>query len=101
MSLKHDRARLTDKMRKQVEPKGSFEEKLEPALLFLASPWKLWETPGAAQVHLRRLELQLAFGTHIKYCRNQGARTPEISFPFKALEGVGSAKCQSGAGGGT
>ncbi|MDA5556061.1 recombinase family protein [Shimia sp. MMG029] len=101
VSLEHDKARLTEKMQKQVEPKGSFEEKLEPALAFLANPWKLWETPGGAQVHLRRLVLKLAFGTRIKYCRNQGARTPEISFPFKALEGFYMIKCQNGAGGGT
>ena len=88
-------------MQKQTEPKGTFEEKLEPALTFLTNSWKLWETPGAAQVHLRRMVLKLAFGTHIKYCQNQGARTTEISFPFKVLEGLDMVGCQNGADGGT
>mmetsp|Transcript_12552 Transcript_12552/g.19941 ORF Transcript_12552/g.19941 Transcript_12552/m.19941 type:complete len:392 (+) Transcript_12552:201-1376(+) len=37
----HDKALFTEKLAKQAEPKGSFEEILEPALSFLASPWKL------------------------------------------------------------
>ncbi|RMA42921.1 recombinase zinc beta ribbon domain-containing protein [Rhodophyticola porphyridii] len=101
VSLEHDKARLAEKVQKQTEPKGSFEEKLEPALTFLANPWKLWETPGEAQVHLRRLVLKLAFGTRIKYCRNHGARTPEISFPFKVLDRFHMLRCQNGADGGT
>lgn len=95
------KARLAENLAKQAEPKGTFEEKLEPAISFLASPWKLWETPGKAQVHLRRLVLKLAFKTQLKYCRIEGARTPEIALPFKALAGVEGPKLGYGAGGGT
>ncbi|MEM9238477.1 MAG: recombinase family protein [Pseudomonadota bacterium] len=81
------KARLVEKLDKQAEPKGTFEEKLEPALRFIATPWKTWETPGSMQVHLRRLVLKLAFKSRLTYCRNHGARTPEIALPFKALGG--------------
>lgn len=72
------KAQLTEKLAKQTAPSGTFEEKLEPALTFLASPWKLWETAGPLQVQLRRLVLKLAFKTRIKYCRFEGARASSI-----------------------
>ena len=95
------KARLAENLSKQSEPKGTFEEKLEPAIAFLASPWKIWETPGKAQVHVRRLVLKLAFKTRLKYCRTEGARTPEIALPFKALGGWEGTNLGYGAGGGT
>jgi len=61
---------------KSVIPKGRMEEKLEPALQFLANPWKLWESGNTT---LRRLVLKLAFADRITYHRNLGARTPELS----------------------
>ncbi len=95
------KARLAEKLAKRSEPKGTFEEKLEPAITFLTNPWKLWETPGPMQIHLRRLVLKLAFKSRIKYCRDQGPRTPEIAFPFKALGGLPDPKVWNGAGEGT
>ncbi|WP_187429842.1 hypothetical protein ROLI_010610 [Roseobacter fucihabitans] len=97
VALERGKAILAEQMQKQAEPKGSFEEKLEPAIMFLASPWKIWETPGSAQVNLRRLVLKLALKTRIKYCRNDGARTPEIAFPFKSLGVVSDPKVCFGA----
>jgi len=32
--------------------------------------------------------LKLVFGGHIKYDRENGFQTPEISFPFKALKDI-------------
>ena len=79
-------------------PKGKMEEKLEPALQFLANPWKLWETGNTT---LRRLVLKLAFNDRITYHRNQGARTPELSLPFKALKRDSIGGVCFGAGEGT
>ncbi|MEP2472257.1 MAG: hypothetical protein ABJH45_11945 [Paracoccaceae bacterium] len=95
VALERSKAVLAEQMQKQVEPAGSFEEKLEPALTFLANPFKLWE-PGC--IHLRRVVLKLAFTDHIKYCRIEGARTTKIAFPFKALEGIGGSYLVNGAG---
>lgn len=82
--LEEERALIVEKRDTQVEPAGAFDEKLELALQFLANPFKIWENGTTAA---RRLVLNLAFTAPIKYHRNEGARTPEISFPFKALGG--------------
>ncbi len=83
--LEKEKARLGGILDQQDDPDGSFDEKLEPVLAFLANPWKLWET---GQTNLRTLVLKLTFPGRIHYDRNKGARTPEIAFPFKVLEGI-------------
>ncbi|MCR5858260.1 recombinase family protein [Mesorhizobium sp. J428] len=82
--LERSKIVLAEQMAKQAEPKGKFEEQLEPALTFLANPWKLWQTGDIA---LRRTVLKLAFADRIEYCRIEGPRTPKIALPFKALTG--------------
>ncbi len=96
VALERRKAILSEQMQKQAEPVGSFGEKLEPALTFLANPWKLWET---GCIHLRRIVLKLAFTDHIKYCRNEEARTSKIAFPFKALVGLSGRDLGNGARG--
>ena len=96
--LEREKTKLTEKLANQAKPKASFEEKLEPVLTFLANPWKIWET---GNVTLRRLVLKLAFADRIQYDRFEGARTPEIAFPFKALGGIDGAQMCTGSGGGT
>lgn len=96
--LEREKLVLGEKLGRQVEPKGGFDEKLEPVLTFLANPWKLWES---GHIAARRTVLKLAFLNRIKYCRNQGARTPEIALPFKALGALAGPDMRSGAGGGT
>ncbi len=82
--LEHQKLLLTEKLQNQAEPKGSFEEKLEPVLQFLANPYKLWQT---GHITLRQTVLKLAFADTIPYDRNKGPRTPQIALPFKALRG--------------
>lgn len=86
---------LSEQLANQAEPTGTYEEKLEPVLTFLANPYKLWETGHTA---LRRLVLKLAFADRIQYDRNQGPRTPEIALPFKALERITDGRVCFGAG---
>ena len=76
----------------------SFEALLEHALRFLANPWKLWES---GDITLRRMVLRLAFADRFEYHRIEGARTPQIALPFKALRGISGGEFVSGAGGGT
>lgn len=89
---------LAEQLAKQAEPKGSFEEKLEPVLTFLSNPWKLWES---GHVCLRRTVLKLAFADRLSYCRKEGARTPKIALPFKALGEFCTQVDGCGAGGRT
>lgn len=93
--LDKEKLLITEKLQNQVEPKGSFEEKLEPVLQFLANPWKLWEN---GNIHLRRTVLKLAFMTHIQYDRFEGPRTPQIALPFKALSAIPQGQVFTGAG---
>jgi len=66
----------------KVPTEGTFEEKLEPALQFLASPWKLWES---GQITLRRMVLKLAFTDRITYHPNQGTRTTKNSLTIQGF----------------
>ena len=94
--LEQESALLKEKLASKPEPKGAFEEKLELSLQFLSNPWKLWDS---GEVALRRIVVSLAFTDHIFYCRNEGARTPQYAFPFKALAGVGGGEYTNGAAG--
>ena len=62
--LSKEKALLSETLANQAEPKGSFAEKLEPALIFLSNPWKIWES---GSVTARRLVLKLAFTGLIRY----------------------------------
>ncbi|MEM1363744.1 MAG: zinc ribbon domain-containing protein, partial [Pseudomonadota bacterium] len=84
-ALEKEKATLADQLAHHAEPARDFDEKLELTLRFIANPWKLWEKGNHA---LRRTLLKLAFAGRIAYCRNKGARTPEITLPFKALGGL-------------
>ena len=92
--LERQKLVLSEQMNKQADQPGKFAESLELALAFLASPWKLWDT---GQISLRRTVLKLAFADRIKYTRNEGPRTPEISLPFKALAGFSGGVLLNGA----
>lgn len=60
----------------------SFEEMFELSMGFLASPYEIWEKGG---FDLRRTVLRLVFAAPLEYSRKDGVRTPETTFPFKAL----------------
>jgi site-specific DNA recombinase len=97
--LERRKTALQDQIAHRKAPApGTFEEKLEPALQFLASPWKLWES---GQITLQRMVLKLAFADRIAYHRNEGARTAKTALIFKALGGYLTSDCSNGAGGGT
>ncbi len=96
--LEKNKVRLQDQMVNRAPQKGKFDEILELSLQFLANPWKIWET---GDITLRRTVLKLAFADRLTYHRNEGARTPKIALPFKALEGLKAPKVQCGAQGET
>ena len=93
-TMEHDKAVLIEQSQKNTVPAGTFEEKLEPAIQFLASPWKLWET---GNTKTRQTMAALLFGGRITYDRFGGPRTTETAFPFKALEALGEPQVWYGA----
>jgi hypothetical protein len=97
-ALEKIKAVLVENLAKQVEPKDAFDEKPELALKFLTNPWKLLESGNVA---VRRLVLKLAFAEPVQCCRNEGAGTPEISMPFKALRGMQDKEAWNGGVGET
>ena len=90
-NLEHEKALATENLAKTGKPRHTFEESFEHALLFLSSPWKIWKN---ADLALKKTVLRLAFSKPLPYCRNQGLRTPDLAFPFKALDGFYNNKCE-------
>ena len=93
-NLEKSKSRLQDKLNYQRPPQGRLEEVLELSLKFPSSPWKLWES---GNITSRRLLLRLAFTSPFAYHRNEGARTPEMSLRFKALDMVLQGNFKGGA----
>ena len=80
--LESERAVLGDTSEKIAVPQRSFDEMFELAMQFLANPYEIWKNGGIA---LKRTVLRLVFAAPLPFNRNQGVRTGEITFPFKAL----------------
>ncbi len=92
--LERDKTKLSEKLVRHVPEQGTFDEMLELSCQFLANPWKLWET---GNMTLKRTVLRLTFEDRLRYHRNEGARTPKTTLPFKALEGLCTQGMRNGA----
>lgn len=73
---------LAEKIASSGRPLKTFDESLRTALEFLANPLKLWET---GHLENKRMVLKLAFAERLTYVRNEGFRTANLAWPFKAL----------------
>jgi site-specific DNA recombinase len=82
--LEHEKAVLAEKMANCGTVSKDYDQTFRTALTFLASPWNLWENGNLQE---RRTVLNLTLSDPIQYDWEKGFRTPQISFPFKALEG--------------
>lgn len=89
--LEEERMLALEDAKQGCQPKHTFEESFELALKFLSSPWNVWKKSNIAG---QKTVLRLAFLRPVAYCRNQGVRTPELSFPFKVLGELSTAKCE-------
>lgn len=93
--LERDKARLQEQVANYTPKPEAFEQILELSLRFLANPWNIWET---GNITLKRMVLRMAFAGPVTYHRNQGARTPRLALPFKALEEFLTPNVRNGAG---
>lgn len=85
-ALEHEKVRYADQIiQMDVSNHHTYEEKLELAVKFITNPWNIW---ASGNMTLRRLVLRLAFADRLSYDRNSGARTANLSMPFKALGGI-------------
>ena len=80
--LEEQKALIAEKVASCGRPVRTFEETLRTSLDFLANPQNLW-----ASDHLedKRAVLKLTFADRLAYVRNEGFRTLNLAFPFKAL----------------
>jgi len=81
-SLERETALIYDRMARSGKPRHTLEETFELALDFLSNLWKIWDK---GNLEWQKTILRLTFAEPVAYCRNQGLRTPEVAFPFKAL----------------
>lgn len=80
--LEREKLLVEEKLAKNGKPRHTLEESFEHAMEFLSSPWNIWKNGDLA---LKKTVLRLAFSAPLAYSRNDGVRTPNFAFPFKAL----------------
>ena len=95
--LEREKLLAQEKLAETGVPRHTLEESFEHAMNFLSSPWKIWEN---ADLALKKCVLRLAFVEPLPYCRNEGLRTPNLAFPFKALGQICGQKCEMAHRGG-
>ncbi len=89
--LEREKALFAEKLANGVKPRMTLEESFEYAMRFLSNPCIIWKN---ADLALKKTVLRLAFSEPVPYCRNQGLRTPNLTFPFKVLGEFCSGKCE-------
>ncbi len=89
--LGEEKALTVERAENLAPSREQFCRMFEPAMMFLANPWKLWDS---GDMNLRRLVLRLTFAERLQHCRETGLRTAEITMPFKALASLKTSKCE-------
>jgi len=82
--MEQDKQIKAEKVEKLSKPVRGYSELFEPALMFLANPYKIWRNGTYED---RRIVLKLAFTERLRYSRKSGLRTPKTALPFKVLDG--------------
>ncbi len=83
--LETDKLLVLERMADAGRPKSSFDQTLRTALDFLANPWNLWKS---GRLEDKKTVLKLVFADRLRYARNEGFRTADMSLPFKLLGGL-------------
>ncbi len=82
--LEEEKLLIKERMANMSRPARSFDETLRTALEFIASPWKLWDSK---RLEDQRTVLKLTFADQLRYARNKGFRTANLSLPFNVIGG--------------
>ncbi len=90
-SLQSESTLFREQASKTSYPHKNFDEVFELCMQFLASPYNIWTK---ADLPLQRTVLRLVFAKPLAFCKNQGIRTPETTFPFKVLRFLETSKCK-------
>ena len=82
MKFEEEKLLLKERILNAGRPVSSYEDTLRTALDFIASPWKLLRSE---RLEHRRTVLKLTFADPLRYARNAGSRTANLSLPFNVL----------------
>ncbi len=85
------KAELTERIGQCGRQLPDFRETYRTALAFLANPWNLW---ASERLEDKRKVLRMAFSEPLRYDRNTGYRTADLTLPFKVLAGIESEKME-------
>lgn len=80
--LERKRVVIAQKAAFPAPQQGHLEHFIELAMIFLSSPWKIYENGDRS---LKQTVLRLAFAEPIRYCLHNGYPTPKTTLPFDAL----------------
>lgn len=80
--LERQKIAIAERQAPDSKIQGSFDQTLELALRFLASPYDIWRN---GNLEVRKMVLRLTFAEHLAWCPVQGFRTPQTTVPFRIL----------------
>jgi site-specific DNA recombinase len=80
--LEEQRLLIGERIKGGGRPARNFDEALRTALGFLSNPWNIW---CSGSLEDRRTVLKLVFADRLRYTRNNGFRTTNLTLPFKVL----------------
>ena len=83
--LEQRKLMLLEKQSQTQRPVKSFEEQARTAIEFLLTPYDSWKK---SDTYTRRAMLNMAFGGHLEFDKNTGARTAQIAEPFELIQGL-------------
>ena len=87
--LEDEKIIAKERAAKSLRPASNFDDTLRTALTFLANPWNLWRSEDFDG---RRAVLKLMFAERLRYTRNEGFRTANLTLPFKVLGALKTAE---------
>jgi site-specific DNA recombinase len=82
--LQSNRLVIEEKINQCGRPIRPYDEMYRTSLKFLEEPHKIW---AYGRFEDKRAVLKLTFTDRLTYVRNQGYRTPDLSLPFRMLDG--------------
>ena len=90
-ALQSEKAVIDHQTQVVASPKLSFTETFELSMRFLANPYEIWTKGG---ILIKRSVLRMVFAHALGFSRQTGLRTPETTFPFKALRFLATSDCK-------
>ncbi|NOD93855.1 recombinase family protein [Ruegeria sp. HKCCD4884] len=80
--LRKEQAAIDAEIEKMAVPALDYDSMFELSMRFLSNPYEIWKK---GSISLKRTVLRLVFSQPLVFSRSEGVRTPDTTFPFKAL----------------